>query len=188
MLGATLTDGRQVLVAVDPDAAGVSRHPGLPLLALSASCTDRVDLNDVFVSEDEVVAGPLPTSCSWPPVAAGRGRSAYFHSSGGLGPAPVAYLREQSRQRPSLSVPAEKFGVDVARLRSLLEDLTGGGQAVTQSQRRQANSLVLRAHAGRSASGQGSGLCRGTSGRSLGPRSCCSFWCGVVHNRWPRRT
>ncbi len=56
--GAALADGRQVLVLVDRNLPGVQVDPPLPLVALAASRTAAVHLNQVWVSADSVLRPP----------------------------------------------------------------------------------------------------------------------------------
>jgi alkylation response protein AidB-like acyl-CoA dehydrogenase len=57
--GATIDDGRQVLVALETSLPGVERAEPLSLLAVSGSMTGRVHLHDVFVPTANVIAGPV---------------------------------------------------------------------------------------------------------------------------------
>jgi alkylation response protein AidB-like acyl-CoA dehydrogenase len=56
--GAVLEDGRQILVVLPTDRAGVSIKPAFDLAALVASRTTEVDCQDVVIQADEVIGGP----------------------------------------------------------------------------------------------------------------------------------
>src|SRR5262249_39812875 len=57
--GGTLSDGRQVLMAVPTDLAGVKRQPPMRLLALSASQTATLVLDHVCVPRRNLLFGPI---------------------------------------------------------------------------------------------------------------------------------
>lgn len=59
VVGATLVDGREWLLALPRDRNGVTVLPALPLLALQGSLTGPVRLDDVVVSTTEIIAGPV---------------------------------------------------------------------------------------------------------------------------------
>ncbi len=144
VLGATLADGRQLLAAVPTDRAGVIAHPGAQLLALSSSCTDQVELRDVSIFRNELVAGPIANVMQ---ANAGGGAGGLQTSTLaiGLSMSAVAFLREQATQRAELQIVAEKMHADNQRLLEALRDLTDGGKIMTAGELRQlANSLVLR--------------------------------------------
>jgi alkylation response protein AidB-like acyl-CoA dehydrogenase len=146
VLGASLEDGRQILAAVAAEARGVTRHPGAALLALSSSCTDRIELDNVEIQHSDVLAGPVENVllASVPPGGGVGG----LHTSilaVGLSMAAAAYLREQSQQRGSLRTVADKLSADVEVLRVAVEQMMRGDDSLTPAQlRRQVNSLVLR--------------------------------------------
>jgi alkylation response protein AidB-like acyl-CoA dehydrogenase len=57
--GATLEDGRQILFALSTEAPGVSVAPPARLVGLSASHTGEVRLDEVHVSREQLLAGPI---------------------------------------------------------------------------------------------------------------------------------
>jgi alkylation response protein AidB-like acyl-CoA dehydrogenase len=146
VLGANLDDGRQILAAVPADASGVTRHPGAALVALSSSCTDRIELNSVEIRSDEVLAGPVENVLL--ASASPGGGVGGLHTSilaVGLSMGAVAYLREQSQQRGSLRAVADKLSADVEVLRTVLEQVMTGQEIMTTAElRRRVNILVLR--------------------------------------------
>ncbi len=58
--GASLGDGRQMLIALPTDRPGVEVCPPFPLAALQASCTSEVTLRAVNVDAIDLIAGPAP--------------------------------------------------------------------------------------------------------------------------------
>ena len=57
--GATLDDGNQILFALDTKSPGVERGAPLSLLALSGSQTGGIELRDVPIAFDDLIAGPV---------------------------------------------------------------------------------------------------------------------------------
>ncbi len=163
VLGATLDDASQILVAVPTDRGGVIRRPGLDLLALTASCTGPVELEDVRVSHDEVLAGPVRNVMQ--STAGGGGSSGGLQTSLlaiGLVGSAVDYMLEQSRNRESLRPVVLKLQSEFVQLRNSLEQLTAGESVCTAGElRRQANSLVLRATQSALQTAKGAGFVEG---------------------------
>ena len=58
VIGATLVDGRQILLALPHGQAGVAIDPPLPLMALTGSRTCAVQLSGVILGSDCLIAGP----------------------------------------------------------------------------------------------------------------------------------
>ncbi len=146
VLGATLADGRQIVASVPRKAPGVLCHPGMQLVALTASCTDRVELNDVLVSADKVIAGPIENV-----LLSGGGRGGGvggLHTSilaVGLAMRVAQFLRDESTERNSLRPVADKMSADVEVLRMYLQRMMDGQEPLSVTElRRRANSLVLR--------------------------------------------
>lgn len=143
VVGATLEDGRQILAAVPACRAGMRPRPGARLVALSASCTDLVDLAQVVVHPGELVAGPVSDVMQ----ASGGGAGGLQTSTlaVGLSLSAVAFLKAQAEKRPDLLAPAEKLDADTQALVAALRELTDGSGAISSAElRQQANSLVLR--------------------------------------------
>lgn len=146
ILGATLADGRQIVAAVPRRSPGVVCHPGMQLVALTASCTDRVELKDVAISSQQVIAGPIENV-----LLTGSGRGG---GVGGLHTSILAvghsmrvaqFLRDESVERSSLRPVADKMSADVEVLRMYLQRMMDGQEPISLTDlRRKANSLVLR--------------------------------------------
>ena len=146
VLGATLEDGMQILALVPKESAGLTCHPGQSLIALTGSCTDRIDLAEVFVPEEALLAGPSPNVLV-ANASPGGGVGGLHTSILAIGHAmrAAAYLREESQQRGNLRPVADKLSADVEVLRMLTEQLTCGNDVISTAElRRRANSLVLR--------------------------------------------
>ncbi len=144
--GAALPDGRQILAAVPTDAEGVRAHRGLPLVALTSSCTDRVEFESVRVGPGEIVAGPVENVLA---THSGGGTGGLQTSTVALGLArsAVDFLNDQAAVRPDLEPIAERLGSECSELIAALFRLTDGDSDcnwTASDLRQRANSLVLR--------------------------------------------
>jgi butyryl-CoA dehydrogenase len=143
--GAVLDDGRQMLIALPADRAGVEVRPPFPLAALQASCTTEVVLKETEVDDVELLAGPASDILSNPGAV---GTAGLETSALALGQARVALsaLVELSPDRADLAEPLEVL-CDNWRTAwgQLIAQARGEPDAVSPGQiRTQANSLVLR--------------------------------------------
>ncbi|HEX5471724.1 MAG TPA: acyl-CoA dehydrogenase family protein, partial [Lacipirellulaceae bacterium] len=150
VLAATLVEqgeatDRQLLIAAPADTAGLSAPDPLPLIGVSASSTGPVLLDGAEVSEDWLIAGPVPNVMS---SGAGGNTGSYETSTlaVGLAQAAVEYLATEAAKRPDLAEPmwalrAEHKGL----LHDLLGVARGDAGCTKESVRQRANSLVLRA-------------------------------------------
>jgi len=163
VLGATLDNHSQILVAVPTDRPGIAVQPRLHLIALTASCTGQVDLTGVCVSDNEILAGPVDNVMAGP--AGGGGSAGGLHTSVlavGLASCAVEYMLDQAQHRVSLYPIAHKLQADLQRLRGVLEQMGMGQDTWTLSQlRRHANSLVLRATQAALQTAKGAGFIEG---------------------------
>lgn len=163
VLGATLDDATQILVAIKTDTKGLTRFPGMDLLALSASCTDRIELDHVFVPESAIIAGPvggvMQTS------SGSGGGTGGLHTSTlaiGLAIRATEFLRHESLKRAELQRPAEKFFHDARLLVSeLFRQLDSTAKLSLSELRQNANSLVLRSTQSALQAAKGAGFVAG---------------------------
>lgn len=159
--GATMADGRQILLALPTDRAGVAVRPSFPLAALQASCTAEVACTDVEVSGDELLAGPAADVLTDPSA---RGTGGLETSALALGQARVALagLQAETPLRADLGEPVEALAdawTDLWRLFLLAAD--GQPDALTSPQiRTRSNTLVLRITQAYLAARKGSGFLR----------------------------
>lgn len=146
VVGATLEDATQVLLAVDAKTSGVQPHLGVPLAALSGSCTDRVEFKNTFVPQDQVIAGPIPNVLS-AGTGGGAGGLQTSTLAIGLSLGAVEFLEKQATLRSDLASVATKLRDDVDQLVEALFQLAAGEEAGCTSSdlRQRANSFVLRA-------------------------------------------
>ncbi len=116
----TPTD-RQLLIAVPRGLAGLSVPSPLPLIGVSASSTGPVHLDGVEVSNDWLIAGPMPNV-----MASGLGASTGGHETStlaiGLAGAAIDYLAGEAARRIDLQQPTVALRAEHSRL---LNDLLG---------------------------------------------------------------
>jgi alkylation response protein AidB-like acyl-CoA dehydrogenase len=159
VLGATLADGRQLLAAVRTDQQGVTTSAGESLVALSASCTGRVELQAVEINAADIVAGPVENVMA---TNSGGGAGGLQTSTLAIGQsmAAASFLRQQAIRRPDLLRVTEKISADVSQLQSSLLHLTSGQACSINADelRRQANLLVLRSTQAALSAAKGAGF------------------------------
>jgi alkylation response protein AidB-like acyl-CoA dehydrogenase len=157
VLGATLPDRREVLLAVNARQPGVSTPQPPRLVGLSASSTGEVRLSDVRVPHDCVLAGPMENVMQ-AGKGAGTGGLQTSTLAVGLSTAAIDFLASESRQRPDLASPAAELRREQLALTDNLLALAAG-QAVCSNEelRTRANSLVLRATQSALGAAKGSG-------------------------------
>jgi butyryl-CoA dehydrogenase len=106
LVGATLPDGRQLLVLLPGGAAGVDIEPPLALTALAGSRTTQVRCSGVTVEPEQILAGPAAQV-----LAAGKGGVGGLETSClalGLAAAAIRLL-EREAARPDLTGAAARF-------------------------------------------------------------------------------
>ncbi len=161
VVGATLENQEQILVAVPKESLGVEAFPGCDLVALSASCTDRVNFNGVLVEPSNVLAGPSPDVMKQG-VGAGTGGLQTSTLAMGLSMAAIEFLEKEAEVRVDLEEVAKKMRADVASLiGDLLEVAAGKGGCTPSVIRQRANSLALRSTQGALTAAKGAGFVQG---------------------------
>ncbi len=146
--GGSLRDGRQILVAIPRSREGVTVLPPIALMGLSSSQTSLVELNDVFVSFDDVLHGPVDRVMS---AGAGGGAGSLGTSAVAIGTAQgtLKMFANEVDQRPELSEFLKPLEEEADGLAHQLQEAASGDQTTglfsTESIRRRANSLVVRA-------------------------------------------
>jgi len=143
--GATLDDGRQVLVVLPTDLAGISVDEPARLVALSASRTARVNCRNVVVEHRWLMAGPIQNVMQQG-VGGATGGLQTSALAVGLSTAAIDMLFDESSRRPELAGPAEALARQAQELKTQLvaqaESPRSGG---AEQLRTRANSLALRA-------------------------------------------
>ena len=149
VVGAELPDGRQVLVALPTDRDGVSRPAAESLVALSASQTGPVRCDEVEITTEDLLAGPVEDVLL---KGSGGGAGGLQTSTLALGltRAALRYAAGEAERRPDLRVPVDALREEADRLVVTLLAAAAGesghdGPPTVQALRVRANSLVLRA-------------------------------------------
>jgi alkylation response protein AidB-like acyl-CoA dehydrogenase len=158
VVGAVTDKQQQVLVAVDSTQPGVISGKGFPLIALSASCTDRVDFHNALVPEHYVLAGPSEQVLKLGSTGPGGLHTSILAL--GLASRAIDYLLEQSTLRPDFLKPSEELQSELTLRLNELVAISSDRPSISLDQLRQhANSLVLRATQAALAAAKGAGYC-----------------------------
>lgn len=145
VIGATLSDGRQILVALPTELPGVRIPPAPELVSLTASRTGPVNCTGVEVSRDWLLAGPVEQVMKQG-LGAKTGGLQTSTLAAGLTLAALDYLEQESRQRNIFTEPAAAMRSELNALTGDLLALAGGEQpCAADDARGRANSLALRA-------------------------------------------
>lgn len=155
--GATLDDGRQILVAVPTSHAGVSVPAAQKLVGVSASQTGEVRFERVELGREWLLAGPI-NDVMQQGVGAKTGGLQTSTLAIGLAAAAVEYLQSESERRRDLCRAAERLQAELFQLQTDLLAMADGDQMCTNEElRARANSLVLRAAQAALAAAKGTG-------------------------------
>ncbi len=146
VVGATLPDGNQILCSVPRLAPGVTTYLGQRLVALTSSCTDKLELENVVVPAQDIVGGPAMNVMQ----TGGGGGTGGLQTSTlavGLATAASTYLANESKNRPDIATAADAIQSEVDELRTALMALASHktSRLSASELRTKANSLVLRA-------------------------------------------
>jgi len=163
--GGTLEDGRQLLAAVPARQAGVFVDPPARLLALSASHTSSMRLENVLVERELIVAGPIEQVMRQRAASTGSlGTSAL---AAGLSRAALDRLAAEAHARPDLVPILDPLREECAWLISALESASDEGtqtrdpELSSEAIRARANSLALRSTQALLAASKGAGFVSG---------------------------
>lgn len=162
--GGTCDDGRQVLIAVPRDAPGVACGPPVELLALSASGTASLHLDDVRLPARYRLAGPEIGIMRR--GGGGTGSVATSALAVGVVERAVRMLEEEASRREPLREAARPLRGELEQLREdLLASLAPGAvdtpACSAESLRQRANALVLRATQAALTASKGAGFVQG---------------------------
>ena len=161
VIGATLDDQTEILAAVPADLEGVAPGPGAPLVALSASCTDKLEFNEVHVHDSQILAGPIENVMS----TGTGGTTGGLQTSTlaiGLANAAIGYLTDEASRRDDLKAATEELTREVDRLQTALLRAAEGDPGCDAGEiRGQANSIVMRATQAAMTAAKGAGYVQG---------------------------
>ena len=163
--GGTLGDGRQILIALQTASRGVTVQTPASLLALNASRTASIQLNDVFVPATDLVAGPVENVMQ----VAGGGPGSHTTSALAVGHcvAAVKLLRVEAEKRVDLQASSERLEMEIRELRSALQEAAEfqtdrlPAHLTAEFLRQKSNSLALRSTQAALAASKGAGFVTG---------------------------
>jgi len=155
--GATLEDGQQILVALPTDLPGVSTPTPPKLVGLTASATGPVEIDNVCLGPEWLLAGPAHDVMR-SGVGAGTGGLQTSTLAIGLAGAAIDFLEHESLARPVLANPAAELRHEHTELADSLLQLAGGVQVCSNDTlRAAANSMALRASQAALSAAKGTG-------------------------------
>ncbi len=161
VVGATLADGREILAAVPAELDGVQPGPGMPLLALTSSCTDRLEFNQVHIDASLILSGPIENVMS----SGSGGTTGGLQTSTlaiGLTKAAVAFLTDEASRRDDLKPAANELIRETDELEAKLIQAAAGAPSCNAAEiRGQANRLVMRATQAAMTAAKGAGYVQG---------------------------
>lgn len=164
--GGTCEDGTQMLIALPRTAKGVTIAPPPRLLALNASHTTSVQLDDVRVSREFIVAGPVEGVIGRA-AASGTGSFTTSALAIGLSRRALSDLETEAERRPDLMEVVSPLRREFETLRADMYAAIRGDASVaapdtsSAALRRRANSLVLRMTQAELAASKGAGFVAG---------------------------
>jgi hypothetical protein len=154
----------QLLAAVPTALPGVRAAAPARLVGLSASHTGPLLLENVFVADEWLIAGPVENVMS---LGAGAGTGGLGTSALALGltQAALRYIERESMQRADLEAPLDNLLKESSELEANLFAAVRGRPACSNDELRQrANSLVLRSTQAALAAAKGAGYVAGHPG------------------------
>ena len=159
--GATLDDGRQIMIVLPTDTPGVSVPAAADLVALSESQTGPVQCDRVEVHRRWLLAGPVENVMQQG-VGARTGGLQTSTLAIGLAGTAIDYLDQETTKRPDLEPPTESLRSDWQVLKDQLLDAAAGESVCSNEElRSRANSLVLRSTQAALSAAKGSGYVTG---------------------------
>jgi alkylation response protein AidB-like acyl-CoA dehydrogenase len=161
VVGATMEDGREILAAVPADLDGVRPGPGIPLVALSSSCTDRLEFDQVQIDRSMILAGPIENVMSH----GSGGTTGGLQTSTlaiGLSNAAIGFLVDEASRRDDLKAAADELSREINELQAELLQAASGAPGCDASEiRGKANRMVMRATQAAMTAAKGAGYVQG---------------------------
>ena len=161
VLGASLDNGQQILLALPTSLPGVVVPPHAQLLGLNSSHTGPLECHDVQIGNDALLDGPIENV-----IAARSGtKTGGLQTSAlaiGLSEAAIAFLERECQQRSDLVGPTNNLRAEHDACEGDLLALAAGAAACSSEEiRARANSLALRATQASMAAAKGAGYVAG---------------------------
>ena len=161
VVGATLSDDRQVLLVVPTDLEGVEVEEPVRLMALSSSHTGRVNFHGVRVAQEWLLAGPAEDVMSQA-IGANPGGLQTSTLAVGLADSALRFLENEAENRPDLQQPATRMRQQWQQLYDDLLAGVAGDESNTKEQiRSRANNLALNSSQAALAAAKGAGYVAG---------------------------
>jgi alkylation response protein AidB-like acyl-CoA dehydrogenase len=161
VVGATLADQQQILAVVPRDLAGVRVPPPESLVGLSGSHTGRVELENVWIGREWLLAGPHGEIMKQG-VGARTGGLQTSTLALGLAKTAIDYLSDERAARDWLATPADALRAEWDDVHDqLFASLAGKPVCSDTDLRTRANSLVLRATQAAMTAAKGAGYLSG---------------------------
>ena len=161
VVGATLPDEQQLLLAIDMHTEGVDVPPPESLVALGASHTGRVEFRDALIPRERLLSPPKPQILQQG-LTVRTGGSQTSALALGLTDRALRVLEHEALRRTDLAEPADALRAEWERLLADMLALADNQPVCTNEQLRQrANSLALRASQAALAASKGAGYVAG---------------------------
>ena len=162
--GGTDPQGRQMLIVLPTDSAGVEVQPFARLMALTESRTASIKLDGVTLPDRFLIAGPIENVMKQ--GAGGAGSLTTSTLALGLTARALELIAKQAEVRSDLKSVSEQFQQEFEVLRNDLYRSTADGDAgmpqlSAASIRQRANSLAIRATQAAMAVSKGAGFVHG---------------------------
>ena len=153
-------DGREILFLVNTSDEKINVKSGFDMIALSASHTGAVEVDDVFVPSANVVAGPVEQVLTGNGGGAGGLQTSVLAL--GLAEAAIDFIENEAQRRSDLASAQTALRSQHEVLCRDLFNATDGSTDITAAEiRSQANSLVLRATQSALVAAKGAGFVTG---------------------------
>ena len=160
VVGAVLDDGRQILLAMPRDLAGVSTPEPIRLIGLTASRTGEVRCESVSVPREMLLAGPAENVMAESGTRTGGLQTSTLAI--GMASAAIAFVQEQAQRRDDLTDPADSLRNEYDTLEADLLALAAGQEVCSNEDlRARSNSLALRSSQAALAAAKGTGYVLG---------------------------
>jgi len=157
VIGATLADQRQILLALPTDTTGVTTGPSENMVALSASRTGRLNCDRVQVDRKWLLSGPTEHVMG-SAVGANTGGLQTSTLAVGLADAAISFIMQESQKREELETIAVALRADWDQTRQHLTEFADGEANCDKDQlRMECNQLAMRATQASLAAAKGTG-------------------------------
>ncbi len=162
--GGVCEDGTQILGLVSTDSPGVEVQPAIEMLSMTGSQTGAVQLNQVQIPEEYLIAGPVENVMKRPDGQGGAGSLTTSALALGVARRAISKLEEEAQKRSELVEIFSPFDSEYQKIVSEMFVALKSGSvngSISEKIREQSNSLVLRASQALLAAVKGAGFIKG---------------------------